>query len=240
MSAEQEFATEIRTVNPKSLKPRDSNARYMTADQLELLTENIKRDGKLTSLPLVHVLDNGDLEIISGHHRTLASIAAGFAEIDVICVTSELDDSRITALQLSHNAISGQDDKSILASLYESLDLVERKYSGLTDDVLGEIGKVDVAGLSLGVIEYQQLRIDFLPEDASAFEAALKKLGKVGAKQTQLVARYEDFDAVFDTLIAVKAATNTYNAGMALRLMADLALERLDELEQEEGENAAE
>ena len=121
------IATEIRKVDPKTLKPREKNARYMTNEQLERLTENVKRDGRLTSLPLVHTLADGRLELISGHHRTLASIGAGFDQIEVIVITTELDDSRITALQLSHNAISGQDDKSILAGLYEALDLPERK-----------------------------------------------------------------------------------------------------------------
>lgn len=233
------IATEIRSVAPKSLKARETNARYMTAEQLERLTENVRRDGKLTSAPLAHTLADGRLELISGHHRTLAAIGAGLEQIDVIVITSELDEPRIKALQLSHNAITGQDDQSILRSLYESLDLIERKHSGLTDDILADIGKVDVSGLSLGAIEYQQLRIDFLPEDATAFEAALKRLGKAGAKQRVLVARYEDFDAVFDTLIAVKAATDTFNAGLALRFMADLALERLEQIDAEEAADAA-
>ena len=227
------IATEIRKVDPKTLKPREKNARYMTNEQLERLTENVKRDGRLTSLPLVHTLADGRLELISGHHRTLASIGAGFDQIEVIVITAELDDSRITAIQLSHNAISGQDDKSILAGLYEALDLPERKYTGLTDSVLGDLGKVDVSAISLGVIEYQQLRVDFLPDDAQAFEAGLKRLGKVSEKMVHMVASYADFDAVFDTLIRVKEKTNTFNAGMAMRLMVDLAIERLDQLDQE-------
>ncbi len=238
MAAKDKLATEIRTVDPKTLKPRETNARYMTADQLDRLTANVKADGKLTSLPLVHTLADGTLELVSGHHRTLAAIGAGFAEIEVIVVKGELDEQRITALQLSHNAISGQDDKSVLAGLYETLDLDFRKYSGLNDDVLGEIGKVDVSGLSLGLIAYQQLQIDFLPDDADAFQAALKKIGKVAASKVHMAARYADFDAVFDALIKVKSATNTFNAGMALRLMADLAMERIEQLDDEEAGDA--
>lgn len=125
------------------------------------------------------------------------------------------------------------DPKSLKRREKNARYMTSEQLARLTDNVLGDLGKVDVSGLSLGVIEYQQLRVDFLPADAEVFATGLKRLGKVGAKQVHMVARFEEFDSVFDTLIRVKEATNTFNAGMAMRLMVDLANERLDQLEQE-------
>jgi hypothetical protein len=52
--------TEIRRLPLKVLKHLETNARYMTADQQKRLTENISRDGGLTSLPLVWLIQSED------------------------------------------------------------------------------------------------------------------------------------------------------------------------------------
>lgn len=62
---------EIWKVNIEDLKEQDVNARYMKAEMFERLTENIKGDGRLESLPFCALTDKG-IEIVSGHHRIRA------------------------------------------------------------------------------------------------------------------------------------------------------------------------
>ena len=74
---------ELAIVNPKDCLPQKVNARYMTAETMHQLTENIKKDGHLESVPLVHK-DGDKYRIISGHHRIDAAKAAQLDQILVM------------------------------------------------------------------------------------------------------------------------------------------------------------
>jgi hypothetical protein len=185
------------------------------------LVENIRKDGCLTSIPLVY-RQNEDLAVISGNHRVSAAIKAGLDEGDVIEVTSPLTRQQFVALQLSHNAIVGQDDPSVLRSLYDELDFKWKEYSGLSDDAF-DIKDIDLSVLRVEQPFYEELTISFLPGDAEVFKTWLEKIGKSKAAAERLVGLYEDFDHFFETLIAVKQLEGISNSAIALRLMAELA-----------------
>ena len=76
----------------------------------EQLTENIRRDGYLSSVPLCQELEGGDLEVLSGNHRVQAAIAAGVEQILVIVIPENASPRKI-AIQLSHNSLTGEDDR---------------------------------------------------------------------------------------------------------------------------------
>lgn len=198
------------------------------------LVQNLKRDGGLTSAILAYAEDDGSLRIISGHHRAKAAVVAGLTEVRVIVITSRLDADRLTAIQLSHNAITGEDDSSILKALYESLSAFEKSYSGIDEAAFGNLGKLDLAGLSVGSIAYEELTISFLPMDREIFATNLERLRKAMSRTrplTVLAARYEDFDRFFDAMVNVKERQNITNNAAALCAMAELAVERLNEME---------
>ena len=205
----------------------------MTAQQMEQLVANIRRDGVLTSLPLTYQPPGGGPEeILSGHHRIEASIMAGLTTIDWLCIVSPLTEARKTAIQLSHNAIVGQDDPATLAAMYAGLDLDSRMYSGLDDTVLKAMDDVALTGLNVGT-KYQEMHLYFLPEDAEVVTEALKSIEAAARKQQAYVARYADFDEFFAAAVAVKSKFEAFNTGVALRLLTDLAMERLAQLEAE-------
>lgn len=212
----------------KSLRTLEAskNARYMKGEQFNQLVDNIRRDGVLTSLPLVH-----EQVVLSGNHRVLAGIKAGLEEADVVEIVGSLPEARKLALQLSHNAITGQDDPSILAGLYAELDLDWKSYSGVTDDVLKGIEELNLASLSAGATTYQDMLLTFLPEDATAFLDLVKQIETKGKKLVRLLASLNDFDRFFDTAVAVKEKLNIQNTATAVRMMATLAAERLAEIE---------
>lgn len=185
------------------------------------LVENLKRDGVLTSAPLVH--RQGDtLTVLSGNHRVAAGIRAGIIDADVIEVIGELTRKRLVALQLSHNAIVGEDDPATLRSLYDELDFGWKEYSGLTDDAFA-VDQLDMSVLRVEAPFYEELHISFLPADAGIFTEWLMKIGKSEQAQRRMVGLYQDFDVFFETLVKVKRAQGVTNTAVALRIMAELA-----------------
>jgi hypothetical protein len=228
---EQKVETELRRADPRSIKPAPLNSRYMSPAEFRQLVENVRADGKLSSVPLVYLEDDGALLMISGHHRTEAAAKAGIDEIDVMVITTRLTPDEIVAKQLSHNAINGKDDPSLLAKLYAPLSVKLKLYSGVTDDDLGkDLKDIDVSGLSIGMPSYEQIELLFLPEDGELFEEQLERIEKSKIVST-LVADIADFDAFFAGITKTKDVTGVKNSALALRAMAHLALERLSQLE---------
>ncbi len=173
---------------------------------------------------------------LSGNHRVQAAIEAGIKTADCIEITSPLTKQQCVAIQLSHNSIEGEDDLNTLRELYELLDFGTKLYSGLSDDVFGKIEPLDVTGLAIGAPEYQDLTILFLPDDQEQFEAALKRIEQAAKRKRPPsihLARFEDFNRFFDALIAVKERSGVHNSAIAMRLLSDLAMERLEQIEKE-------
>lgn len=100
------------------------------------MRDNIASDKRLSSVPLCYRHEDGRLEVLSGNHRVKASIEAKIPVILVLVITETLDQSRRIAIQLSHNALVGEDDQSILANLWSKIETVKDKlYSGLDSEV---------------------------------------------------------------------------------------------------------
>ncbi|WP_273522361.1 ParB N-terminal domain-containing protein [Rhodosalinus sediminis] len=240
------LTTDIQRLPIAALVHLEVNARYMTADQQRRLTENIKRDGGLTSLPLVWRIQRADgtpesdpptYEIISGNHRVISAREAGLTEIDCLVITNWIPPERRVEIQLAHNAVSGQDDLAILEALYESLPLAGKEYSGLTDDAFSSLRDIALTGFNVDAPDYQEIVLSFLPEDAEQFHRLVERARK--SPQAQIhAAQMGTFDAMFDAIVRVKEVQNVQNTGMALATLAELAMERLDQIEAEEPEDA--
>ena len=221
--------TEIKRVDPRTLKRREVNARYMSPEEFKRLVENVRLDGGLTSAVLTCSLPDGGLEILSGHHRTAAAVEAGIATIEVINISTLLTEERKKAIQLSHNAINGKDNQSILAELYSDLSLDAKIFSGLTDEILN-LDKLDIAGLGEAISKLRRSASPSCPRIARGRNT----LNKIKANKQIVathVARYRDFNAVFDAIIAVKEKRGVVNSALALTVMAELAIERLQQLD---------
>lgn len=190
----------------------------MSGEQYRQLVANLKIDGRLTSVPLIY---KG--EVISGNHRVKAALDAGIDESEVIEITEELTPDRLLALQLSHNAIVGQDDPGVLGTLYKGLDLRWKQYSGLTDAVLSQTSAFQVGALALGTPKYQEMVLLFLPEFAENFDAAIKGVEKRLKNGVSVLAgRLADFNAFFDSVIEVKKVRGIHNSALAVLAMAEI------------------
>lgn len=214
----------------------------MPAATFNQLVANLQKDGKLTSTPLIY---DGDVagEVLSGNHRVQAGIKAGIEEADCELILGEwqggelrkLSRRRKVAIQLSHNAINGRDDPSLLVQLFDELDLESKLYSGVTDDML-KVEELDLEALTGGRMQYETLELVFVPEEADAFKALVARLDKrtgAKAKVPVLMGSLDDFDKLFEVIVRAKKRLNVINTGMALKKLAELANERLDQLEAE-------
>lgn len=205
-----------------------NNARYMDKREFDLLTSNIKNDGCLTSLPLVY---DGDVqgEVLSGNHRVQAAIKAGLETVQVIVIKSKLTQDQKTALQLSHNSITGKDDPNLLKALYDSIENLDFKmYSGITDEMF-KVDDLTLAAMSFETPKEQEVILHFLQGDEEVFCDALKKIEKK-SKKLHLIADISDFDSLFNVVFKVKSDLNILNTTEAVRAVVRLAEERLNQL----------
>jgi hypothetical protein len=223
---------ETRIVRRKlaELKSLEVNARYMTPQEFEVLVENLRADGRLTSVPLVY-----RDRILSGNHRTAAALKAGIEEADVMEIVTEISEERQVAIQIAHNAINGKDDPNILAKLYAQIGTLQlRRYTGVTDDML-QCTEEKMASLGITRPKYEELTIVFLPEEKEVFLELLKRLedgARNKLKGDVVVARAEQFDLLFAAIVQVKRQKKVINNAVAIRMLAELALKQLDQEKQ--------
>jgi hypothetical protein len=92
------------------------------------------------------------------------------------------------------------------------------------------IAEIDTTGFSVEAPTYEEIVLAFLPEEKKAFVELLGRIEKTKSKARWIVARYDDFARLFDAAIAVKSRLDIHNGAVALRVMADLAMERLAEI----------
>jgi ParB-like chromosome segregation protein Spo0J len=222
MSDDTTLATTIVRLDPRELALIDDNARFMTKDQFLRLVANVRRDGRLTSLPLVAARDDGRLEVLSGNHRTKAAIAAELDEIDVIRIDSELTRGQRRAIQLSHNAIAGQDDPHKLRELFDSIgDLDLREYTGLDDATLDLLMEsLEVPPLAATSLQYRLLSIVFLPEQLDAASETLEEVRALtGGADERWLARFVAYDEMLDALDVAARIAGGKNQATAVELV---------------------
>ncbi|MFP3867684.1 MAG: ParB/RepB/Spo0J family partition protein [Desulfobacteraceae bacterium] len=163
---------ELWKVDINEIREQDINARTMPPDMFERLTENIKKEGRLESLPLTVKRDKV-FELISGHHRTRAARSAGITELIVLADTRDLDRSQVVAKQLAHNVIDGQDDAQIIKRLLEDIDRVDDLIESYVDPKQFEnlpLTPAAVLGDVLLEFDYRMLSFTFLPPELARFD----------------------------------------------------------------------
>lgn len=236
---------ETRTVrlDPRGLKLLDLNARYMRHEVFQRLVENIRRDGGLTgNTPFAWRLhddttgepvDPETYEVLSGNHRVKAAIAAEIDMIDVTVTDDYLPTVRRRAIQLSHNALAGEDDPAVLRTIYESIGDVElRLYTGLDDKALNLLTDISVSALSEAGLDFQTIGVTFLPHERDAVEDAWTQARKVlSDADGYWLARWDDYDRLMDALEAAGQAYGVKNTATALMVVLDIFWRHVDELQ---------
>lgn len=209
----------IEELDPKSLNLLKTNARYMTHEQFAALVSNIKRDGQLTSTPLVARQPEG-LVVVSGNHRVKAAMEAGLSKIFCLVTKETLSQDRLIALQLAHNAIVVQDDAEVLRQLYNTiLDVDLEMYSGLDDKTLGQLAETKPLSIAEANLDFETMTLVFLPTELEAAQKAFATAAKVVRDNRAWFARFEDYDTWLDTLRQVSQGTGVANVATCVSVI---------------------
>lgn len=202
--------------------PLKKNARFMSREQFSNLVENIKRDGDLSSVPFCIVRD-GQYHVLSGNHRVKAAVAAGLNEILVMYTEEQLPREQEVAIQLSHNAIAGQDDQAMLKELFNEInDLALKSYSGLDDKLLGQVDALGGSGFTPVRLDFRTVTFLMLPDEESHLDGVLEAAADEAKRaDTAYLARLGDFDRFMKAISRVQKAENIKNAAVALAVILD-------------------
>jgi len=213
----------LKSVSVKQLELLEKNARFMTSETFKRLVENVKRDGGLTSVPFCWRTPEKKYRVLSGNHRVMAGMEAGFEEIVVMYTDKDLSHKEQVAIQLSHNAISGEDDEAILAELYQEIGDVDLKaYSGLDDATLKQMSEVKIIPLSEASLEFRTVAFMFLPEEADNMKELFEESLKLAAAKDVYLARFADYDRLLDSLTQLGGAHNVSNSATAMTIMLNM------------------
>lgn len=219
-------SAELRIVAPNSLILLKENARYFKKETFKQLVANLRQDQRLSSVPLCLPADGNRLEVLSGNHRVKASIEAGLPWVLVIVILEEIGLSRKISIQLSHNALVGEDDQQILASLWARIEDIKAKcYAGLSSETLGELQQIKLLNFSTPQPRTKQVTFAFTETEFGLVEEIMAELGRIPADRVYL-ANADQFAAFFQRLLAVKKSDNIKNGSLAMLRL----LEKLEEV----------
>lgn len=221
-------------IDPRKIKLLELNARYMRHEEFKQLVDNIRRDGQLSSTPFLCKESDGKYLCLSGNHRTKAAIEAGLDKIFCLATDDELTQDQKIAIQLSQNAISGQDDPATLKLLYESiLDTEMKKYSGLDDKTLELLEKINSTSIAEANLDFKTVQIVFLPDE---LEAAKKSIDKVKdaakAADESWLTKKSDYENWLDTQEVVSSSYGVKNVAVAFNLILKLVERNLTQLQE--------
>lgn len=207
----------------------EKNARYMNNQQFEALTRNIKTDGGLTSLPLCYLQENGLLLVLSGNHRLRAAIKAGIKENLVLLIDKPLSKQRQIAIQLSHNAIAGQDDEQVLKELWSEIDDLEASiYSGLSSELIEKLSNVDFKTIAEQRPLFKEITLMFLPEEIEDYRAICEGILESAKSKEIFPGRINEYNEILDGIIAVKQNQKIINSTIAFFALAKVCRDYME------------
>jgi hypothetical protein len=165
----------------------------------------------------------------------MAARQAGVEQILVLVIAEEKNQDERLAIQLSHNAISGQDDLVILKELWESIkDVQARVYAGLDSDTLKALQGIQFTAITEQRLRYKLTNFLFLPEELEDLDQLLKETAAAFAGDVVYLAHLHTFDAFFELITRIKKRCVIKNSAAAFLKLMELARIGLEQLMQEE------
>lgn len=201
--------------------PLERNAHYMDKDVLDKLVHNVKEDGFLSQLPFaMRRNEDGRYLILSGNHRLKAAIKAGLEYILVLYIDEVSKDKQV-AIQLSHNALVGKDDLTMLKEIFEEIKGIESKeYSGLSDIQFIDPNSTPSPSINDGDIELTEMRFLFIESKKHNLERVLDELGKQDLENCGIV--YGSFEAFIKVATAIKERYTIKSNTVAFSKMVEI------------------
>lgn len=222
----------LDAVDPKEIKLLKKNARYMPQEMFQNLVNNVKADGALTSLPLCCKDNDGKYIVLSGNHRVQAAVQAGIDRILIISIRKKITRQESVAIQLSHNAIEGQDDLVILKELWDEVEAIDLKlYAGLDTEILKELEKMEFVTISDTRPDFKQMILTFLPEEIDQLKTLIKDVDMFFSRDENVILSRKHYKEVFSLVLEVKEKYNIINNPTAFMKIMELAQSQMDALD---------
>ena len=211
-------AMRLMVVKPESLTLLKDNARFFKRETFRQLRDNIAADKRLSSVPLCYRYPDGKLEVLSGNHRVQASIEAGIPLIMVLVITEELEKSKRIAIQLSHNALVGEDDQSILANLWAQIENTrDQLYSGLDSEAVQALGEVELVNFSTPQVPTHMVTFMFTDGEKEHLSEILELLKQQAKKSgTVYICPSSEYEPFLQLLSDTKNAENIRDTSLAM------------------------
>lgn len=214
----------LKIVDPRELVLLKATARYFKKEAFKQLVNNLKADKRLSLVPLCRAMGKGGLEVLSGNHRVMAAIEAGLGLVMVMVLLGNLNESRRLSVQVSHNALVGQDDPQVLAGLWARIGHIkDRLYAGLSSDEVKELDRVKLVNFTTPSLSTRAVTFAFTDPEAERVVAIIEELSVFQASQDLFLSDIARFNEFFDALQAVKTKYGIKNASLAMLKMVDLA-----------------
>lgn len=164
----------IEKVNFRDIEETELNAQEMSGQDFFRLRKNIKKDGCLTSAPLImRQKGKNKYKCISGHHRIKAAIKENILK-SYCMIIDEVDESTRIRLQIAHNDIHGtpnEDTVVILQNKLNDIDLTLIDIKGL-DKIIKETEEI-----KYDIPEFRYINICLLEESRKSLVDIIENLG---------------------------------------------------------------
>jgi len=218
------------------VKEQDLNAQSMPKAMFDQLVNNLKNAGAPESFPLLVHTTKG-LEIVSGHHRIRAMRTAGI-ENTLAIVYARLTPSQIRAKQLAHNSIHGTSDPEIVKRIWDQIDDVQARFEAFIDPALfTDLKPVSFKPVDVNMVNVAKtVMLVFLPTQKMDFDAVIEAIMPKTQVDAVYIANRDSYDDWKKAFQKVRSDLDIVNAPTALAEMARLALERLAQLAEEDGD----
>ncbi len=221
----------LAVVKPSDILPQKKNAHYFSPEKFKQLVSNIKKYGRLSSIPIVYK-DNDKFRLIDGAHRVDGAKEAKLEWI-LVFVDSPKTHDEIISKQLSHNALVGQDDPIILAELFNSIEDIEFKIeTGLNS----EIAQISYQSLNFKIGESKELVLMFMPDELENIDKGLENIIEFSSAKTASevhVTSIKYYDRFLELMRKIKKIENIKNNGIAVLRLIELANERILQIKAE-------
>ena len=148
----------------------------------------------------------------------------------MLVITEELDKSRRIAIQLSHNALVGEDDQSILANLWAQIESVQDKlYSGLDSESLKELGDVELVNFSTPQVPAHMVTFMFTDGEKEQLSEILDMLADAAKKSSAVhlgtAGQYDEFMRI---VADMKNAEKIRDNSLAMTRLMEIAADYLE------------
>jgi hypothetical protein len=223
---------ELWKVGVEEAREQDVNARAQPKEMFDRLASTIGKDQRLEQLPFMAMV--GDhLEIVSGHHRVRAARVAELPEFWALVDVTGLDRDKITAKQLAHNAIEGEDDPELLKRLFESIKDIDARLEAFIDPVTLDIDipKVQIDDIDMG-LKFETVIVMFVPWERQYFEETIAVVEKEirGTKaEAAWLAEHESFEVWQRLALRIINEYDIRTMSTVLAKIAELARMQLGE-----------